>query len=61
MGYAVTKYKISEYPDAKVGKHYSVDFKMGDAWFIRQLFWTRKEAEKSIKELNGLQKPIDNQ
>jgi len=56
----VIEYRISEYPDAAMGKHYSIDFKLGETWYVRQLFMTKKEATKMLKELNRLQKPIDN-
>lgn len=56
----MTEYRITKYPDAAIGNHYSIDFKTGDKWFVRQLFKTRKEAEKILKELKDLQKPIDN-
>ena len=56
----VTEYRVSSYPDAKIGKHYSIDFRLGDGWFIRQLFWTRKEAEKTLKEIKHLKNGVDN-
>ena len=55
----MTNYKMSSYPDATIGNHYSIDFELGGNWYVRELFKTRKEAEKRMKELNELHKPID--
>lgn len=54
----MTDYRISEYPNASIGLHYSVDFKVKDGWFIRSLHQKKEEAQAVLNQLTKLKSTV---
>lgn len=55
----MVEYRVSSYPDSPAGLHYSVDYRKGSEWFIRQLFWKEEDAMKVLNDLSSLKIPVD--
>jgi hypothetical protein len=52
-------YRLSEYHDAKIGLHYSVDiYAYGDEWVISKLFWHKEDAVAYLSQLTRSFEPV---
>ena len=51
-------YRLSEYPEAKIGMHYSVDVFYEGQWTVSKLFWHKKDAVAYLSQLTRSIEPV---
>lgn len=51
-------YRLSEYPEAKIGMHYSVDVFYEGQWNVSKLFWNKEDAVTYLSQLTRSVEPV---